>query len=181
MALKLRVSWDKNLCLGNDVREAINITLVHRSKSYDDKGFEIYKTSQLSFQKWTEYDFKSYPTYPYTFYHSLSESRNHEYCFNMTNSSIAGSKDNPDIFEYLVLRVDICPNDEWLKITDFSGDIEVQVILFLPYPDYFFSIKSLKVWFILFFDYHFKLHDFSKRKSETYLWRKLEFFINRDY
>ena len=116
---------------GDDIREVMTLRLVHRSRFYNHKGIEEYNQTELKFEKWTEYDFKSYPNYPANFIDNYQSGENYEYCYNMTNNSIAGSDENPNIYEYLAFLLDTWPDVQWLSISEELGDVSVEVIAYV--------------------------------------------------
>ena len=126
--MKLRITTLPGLYSGDDIRDIVNISIVHSSMVYNNEGFKEYDHTELKFEKWTEYDFTSYPTYAVNLTGALNAGENYEYCFNLTNTSIAGSVENPNIYEYIAFRVDIWPNLNWLAISETSGDIFAEVI-----------------------------------------------------
>ena len=100
MAIMIEIKWTKGFYDGNDIRDKIHLSFQHNSFTRDTNGAEIHEVKSLPFDKCSEYDFPGYrrsfssSTYLHVFH----------YWFNITNSTVAGSIGNANIYENLVIK-----------------------------------------------------------------------------
>ena len=130
LAFKIVIRASNDIYSGDDIRDIFNITFLESSR-YIEKGYPKYNYTDLSFDKWSEFDFKDESQIEIP-----SLLNKFEYWFNITNGTVAGDLTNPNILKSLHIDVKFWKGDNCTDPTLYGPtSLSIEVISQQKYVD----------------------------------------------
>ena len=150
LALKVSIVSSDIVYSGDDIRDVLNISFYHTSRSYQN-GYPKIKTENLKFDFWSEYDFIDYKE-------QRLENNTYDYCFNLTNTQIGGDAYNRDAYEEITVNIDTWKDGNWLNLPlNHAYQLEVYGTIQTLYADLNDLDQILKYKYSVIFNHNLKL------------------------